>query len=120
MIGRLEIKSSGGWQTWNTQTCKIEKTNGKHDIYFVAKGGEGYLFNINWWRCDNPVEEYITGDLNGDRIVNVYDYCEIGRVAANGGAQCFGAADINGDDAVNETDMELLRKFIMNEIDSFN
>ncbi len=119
VIGRMDVRSSDGWQTWNTQSCSIEKTQGKHDLYFVFTGEEGYLFNINWWRLDSPVTECIIGDANSDGIVDVFDFVIIKNAIENGLTGNFGAADINGDDAVNETDAELIKKYIMGEIKSF-
>ena len=119
MIGRMDIKSSGGWQTWNTQTCTLNNTNGKHDIYFKFTGDEGYLFNINWWRLDSMTEEVITGDINGDKVIDVYDLCAMKRAVANGGTEHFGAADINGDDVINADDLDILKKFIMGESKTF-
>ena len=119
VIGRMDVKSSGGWQTWNTQSCTIEKTKGKHDLYFVFCGEEGYLFNINWWRLDAPAQECIIGDANSDGAVDAFDFVIIKNAAVNGVTGNFGAADINGDDAVNDADAELIKKYIMGEIKSF-
>ena len=119
VIGRMDIKGSGGWQTWNTQTCNIEEVSGKHDVYFRFTGGEGYLYNINWWRADSPLSELVTGDLNGDGVIDIYDLCQMKKAVLNGGAEYFGAADINGDDAINGDDLSLLRKFVLGEIKSF-
>ena len=41
------------------------------------------------------------------------------RAAVDGDAERFGAADINGDDVIDEEDLILLKKFIMGEIKSF-
>lgn len=119
VIGRMDVKGTNGWQTWTTQTCNVEKTEGKHDVYFVFKGGEGYLFNINWWRPDSPAVKYTKGDLNGDGKINAYDVCIMRSSAASGEAEIFGAADLNGDDAINADDLKLLNKFILGEIKSF-
>jgi arabinoxylan arabinofuranohydrolase len=50
IIGACTIKPTGGMQNWKTQSCKVKKVSGVHDVYFVFKGGAGKLFNFDWWR----------------------------------------------------------------------
>ncbi|WP_303823105.1 CotH kinase family protein [Ruminococcus flavefaciens] len=119
MIGKMDIKGTDGWQTWATQRCSVSEVSGSHDLYFVFKGGEGYLYNVNWWRTDKAAEKYAVGDLNGDGTLDSYDLCRMKRAVLSGDADNFGAADINGDDVINRNDLDLLRKFIMGEIKSF-
>ena len=49
LLGTCKVKSTGGDTIWTVQSCKVNKMTGVHDIYFVFKGGEGNLFNFNWW-----------------------------------------------------------------------
>jgi len=49
LLGTLEVKSTGGFQTWALQSCKVSSVKGVHDLYFVFKGGDGDLFNMDWW-----------------------------------------------------------------------
>ena len=49
LLGTLKVASTGGDLKWKTQTCKMAKTLGIHDVYFVFKGSEGDLFNFDWW-----------------------------------------------------------------------
>jgi len=49
LIGTLDVSATGGEQNWKTLTCKVQKMKGIHDLYFVFKGGEGNLFNFDWW-----------------------------------------------------------------------
>lgn len=49
LIGTCQVTETGGWQTWTTKTCKISKVTGKHNLYLNFTGGEGYLFNVNWF-----------------------------------------------------------------------
>jgi len=49
LLGTCKVKSTGGDSIWTVQSCKVNKMAGIHDIYFVFKGGEGNLFNFNWW-----------------------------------------------------------------------
>jgi uncharacterized protein YjdB len=39
LIGTMDVTDTGGWQKWSTQICRIEKTTGVNDVYFVFKGG---------------------------------------------------------------------------------
>ncbi|MDR0422324.1 MAG: carbohydrate-binding protein, partial [Proteiniphilum sp.] len=51
LIGSVETKNTGGWQTWKTVTAGLsEKANGKHDIYvvFKAKNDTEGVANIDW------------------------------------------------------------------------
>lgn len=49
LLGTLDVTSTGGDHIWKTVSCKIGKIKGVHDVYFVFKGGEGNLFNFDWW-----------------------------------------------------------------------
>lgn len=50
LLGTLDIKNTNGLQNWALQSCKVNKVKGVHDLYFVFKGGDGNLFNFNWWK----------------------------------------------------------------------
>jgi len=50
LLGVCEVKSTGGLQNWAIQSCKVKKTKGIHDLCFVFKGGNGQLFNFDWWQ----------------------------------------------------------------------
>ena len=50
LIGTCNIPATGSLETWKTVETAITKTKGIHDVYFVFKGGEGDLFQFNWWQ----------------------------------------------------------------------
>jgi len=50
LLGTCLLKSSNNPQKWITQSCKVDKLNGLHDLYLVFIGGEGNLFNFDWWQ----------------------------------------------------------------------
>ncbi len=50
LAGSLAVKNTGGWKNWKNQSAKIKNTKGIHDVFFVFKGGEGDLFNIDFWK----------------------------------------------------------------------
>lgn len=49
LLGTCVVKKTGGMLNWTVQSCKTAQVNGVHDVYFVFKGGEGNLFNFDWW-----------------------------------------------------------------------
>jgi arabinoxylan arabinofuranohydrolase len=51
-VGTCEVQGTGGWQTWTTTSCSVDKISvqGVHDLYLRFTGGGGYLFNVNWWQ----------------------------------------------------------------------
>lgn len=50
LIAACSITSTGSLQTWATQSFRVKKATGVHDIYFVFKGGDSDLFNFNRWK----------------------------------------------------------------------
>lgn len=50
LLGTCPIKPTGGTDSWKTFECDIEKTGGIHNLFLVFKGGDGELFNFNWWK----------------------------------------------------------------------
>lgn len=50
LIGTFEVVSTGGDQIWKTVSCRVSQIKGVHDVFFVFKGGEGDLFNFDWWQ----------------------------------------------------------------------
>jgi beta-xylosidase len=50
LLGTLQVKATGDDLSWKTQSCKVNAVKGIHDIFFVFKGGDGNLFNFDWWK----------------------------------------------------------------------
>jgi arabinoxylan arabinofuranohydrolase len=50
LLGTCTVKNTGGPQRWSTQSCAVNKIKGVHDVYFVFKGGQGHLFDFDWWK----------------------------------------------------------------------
>ncbi|MFN8206342.1 MAG: carbohydrate-binding protein [Bacteroidales bacterium] len=57
-VDTLKFKSTGGWQTWNTQTSKLNLPAGRYTLRLKVKGGE---FNLNWFELSNAVGIQETG-----------------------------------------------------------
>ena len=122
-IGEVSVSPTGGWQEWKTLTTDISKVTGVHDVYLVFKGGESFLYNINWWKLDLPEgmeDTVIKGDINGDRTVDTFDLILIRQAAENGDSDNFDAADINEDGIINADDVKLHSDYLLGKIKSFS
>ena len=49
-MGVCNINNTGGWNTWKTFVTDVEKVGGVHDLYLVFRGGDGEMFNMDYWR----------------------------------------------------------------------
>lgn len=52
LLGVCKVKSTGGWNNWTSIDCRVKNEMGVHELYFVFTGGEGQLFNFDWWRFE--------------------------------------------------------------------
>jgi arabinoxylan arabinofuranohydrolase len=51
LLASCNLNATGDLTKWETQTFKTnKKVKGVHDVYFIFKGGEGDLFNFDWWQ----------------------------------------------------------------------
>ena len=116
LIGAMDVRETGGWQTWATQICKINKTTGVNDVYFVFKGGEGYLFNLNWFSVNYPYEnDNLPGDCNLDGTVSVADVVMLQKWLLGSSDQltCWRNADMNKDHTIDVFDLSLLKRMLL-------
>lgn len=117
LIGTMNVASTGGWQNWQTQKCNIEKTSGTNDVYLVFKGGDGYLFNLNWWSIkylneDDPV----LGDCNLDGKFDVADVVILQKwllAVPDTHLANWKAADLCEDDSLNVFDLCLMKRMLI-------
>jgi hypothetical protein len=49
-MGTCTFQGTNGWQTWVTKSCEVSAVSGKHDLFLKFTGGNGLLFNFNWWK----------------------------------------------------------------------
>jgi hypothetical protein len=68
LVGTCAISSTSGWQTWTTKSCTISNATGIHDVYFKFTGGNGLLFNFNWWKF--TPEPKVSIDRSQQRLWN--------------------------------------------------
>ena len=51
-IGTLKVKSTGGLDKWETQSCKITGARGVHDLYLKFFGNGTPVMNVDWWKFE--------------------------------------------------------------------
>jgi len=74
LVGDCKVEYTNGWVKWKTVTAKIKSVHGIHDLYFVFKGGEGDLFNFDWWRFTSNAQSYhktaqgVKAEVNGNEV----------------------------------------------------
>jgi len=52
LLGSCDVNSTGDWKKWVTKSCKVSTVKGVHDLYFVFKGKDEQLFNLDWWKFE--------------------------------------------------------------------
>jgi len=50
VLGICDVPATEGSQEWKEVTCKIRRITGAIDVCMKFVGGEGDLFNIDWWQ----------------------------------------------------------------------
>lgn len=50
LVGTCSVGSTGGMDSWETESCTVSGASGVHDLYLKFTGGGGQLFNFNWWK----------------------------------------------------------------------
>ena len=117
LLGTCNVAATGGWQTWATQTAALDAATGTHDLYFVFKGGDGYLFNVAWWKINYAEKEIRYGDLNHDDKVDARDLTLLKRAAMND--EYIAEGDLNGDGSMDAVDAAIHRDYLIGSVSSF-
>ena len=52
IIGTVDVASTGDWQEWTEVSTNIVGAKGEHDLFLRFSGGDGYLYNIDWWKFE--------------------------------------------------------------------
>jgi MYXO-CTERM domain-containing protein len=80
LVGTCPVDSTGGDQTWATQSCTVSDATGKHDLFLRFTGGG---FKFNWWQFTGPGDPG-TGGTGGTSAT--------GGAAGSGGSEPTGGA----------------------------
>lgn len=49
-IGVCTIENTGGWDNWKSFTVPVRAPEGVHNLFFIFKGDDGELFNLDHWK----------------------------------------------------------------------
>jgi hypothetical protein len=52
LIGTLKVKPTGAWDKWETQSCRVDRVKGVHDLYLKFTGDSSPLMNFDWWKFE--------------------------------------------------------------------
>ncbi|HEX2925429.1 MAG TPA: carbohydrate-binding protein [Ruminiclostridium sp.] len=119
LVGTCAVAGTEDWQTWTDVKCKVSGVSGKHDLYLKFTGGEGYLFNLNWFKFVSDAAPVIMGDLNGDNTVNAFDYAAL-KMHLLGtktlSEDALKLADLNQDKKVDARDFLVLKQYLLGKI----
>jgi hypothetical protein len=95
LVGTCAITSTGGTQTWATQTCAISGASAVHDLFFVFTGGSGNLLNFNWWKFNGQLGTD-GGTASGDAMAADVAIRSDGPVGFGGSAGSGGTVGTGG------------------------
>ncbi len=73
-VGSIDVSGTGGWQNWQTLSTDIDLNEGSQTLKLNYRGGNGYLFNVNW--LDIAASQSGGGDSSGGDGSNAGVSCE--------------------------------------------
>ena len=121
-VGTCAVEGTGNWQEWVDATCEVSGLKGVHDLYLKFTGGDGYLFNLNWFTFVEGNNDEHLGDLNDDGSIDSTDLQllkrHLLRKSLLTGTSLINA-DVNKDGTVDSTDLTLVKRYILRIIDVF-
>ncbi|MDR0954903.1 MAG: glycoside hydrolase family 43 protein [Rikenellaceae bacterium] len=53
LLGSCPVSGTGAWGAWRTFSAPVSKIEGIHDLYLVFTGGEGELFDLDYWQFNH-------------------------------------------------------------------
>lgn len=123
VVGTCQVTGTGGWQEWDFATCEVTGLYGIHDLYLKFTGGEGYLFNVNWFTFEEGTDVGRLGDIDSDGSIDSLDLqllkLHVLKKRLLTGTDLINA-DVNRDKSVDSIDVSLLKRYILRKISSFD
>lgn len=110
LLGTLSDVSTGGWDTYENKSTKINNVTGIQDIVLVFSGP----VNVDSFVFSSETESSI-GDVNGDGAVDSLDFALLKSYILNNETLLDReAADINSDGYIDSLDLSKMKSIILN------
>jgi len=90
LVATCSVASTGGDQSWATQSCAVSGATGQHDLFLRFTGGG---FKLDWWQFGGPGEPG-TGGAGGDGGAPGSGGASVGGGGLGGGE--VGGASVGG------------------------
>ncbi|MGK4003954.1 glycoside hydrolase family 43 protein [Sorangium sp. So ce1036] len=91
LVGTCAVQGTGGPQTWVTTSCAVDGATGIHDLHLKFTGGDGPLFNFNWWKF-TPLDAPDPDPTGGGGAPNMGEGGATGSGGSGGDGSVSGAA----------------------------
>jgi len=123
LLGTFSVAPTGDWNTYEEQSCNINKATGVNDVYLIFSGA----VNIDWFTFGSgsvassqptqastqpsmPSGSTTKGDVNNDGVINMSDVILLATKfnSVNGDGKYVAAYDLNSDGAINMSDVIII------------
>ncbi|MBR3447313.1 MAG: family 43 glycosylhydrolase [Oscillospiraceae bacterium] len=127
IVATAKVPVTGGWQDFTEISGNCLGATGKHDVYFVFSGPDGYLFNVDWWEFkgagsssgssqNGNTTSSVLGDLDNDEKITAKDlslaHQELKVYQEYTGTSFKSNADVNGNGKIEKDDFQWYVKFL--------
>ncbi len=127
IVATAKVPVTGGWQDFTEISGNCLGATGKHDVYFVFSGSDGYLFNVDWWEFkgansssgssqNGNTTSSVLGDLDNDEKITAKDlslaHQELKVYEAYSGNGFKSNADVNSNGKIEKDDFQWYVKFL--------
>ena len=109
VVGKCDITETGSWSAFQEFTCTVAGCDGRQDLYFVCRGTENYLFNVDkFWFTP------MAGDVTGDGGFDTLDVVAMQKYLLGlGTLKNPEAAEFTGDGELDVFDLSLMKRALL-------
>lgn len=122
IVGTVTCPVTGGWQEFTTVSGDVKGATGEHDLYLRFAGGDGYLFNVDWWQFRESNEgPFLLGDVDSNGAITATDLSLAKKLMFSGNGDMFQtkAADVDQDGKVTADDIAWYVEYLNKKITEY-